>query len=327
MGYFGTGYNDPSLYNDFWYDPSDTLSFVDQTNIELNQTITSNKITVSWISLATAISVTGGTYSINGGTYANKAGTINSGDTVTVQVLSSGSFGTTTSATLTIGNASDSFSVTTRGADTTPDQFTFIDQTLVAPDTVITSNTITVSGIEAATSITVTGGTYSINGGTYTSDAGTVNNGDTITVQVTSSSTGATTVDAVVTIGGVSDTFSVKTRFVLANVDSGPCFIATAAFGSPIAGQVEILRQFRDRYLLTNSCGKNFVAWYYRNGPVAANWIKDKPLAKAGVQMALYPLIGFSLLLISGCLPSATVLFLLSALLFLRLRPKKTDTL
>jgi Tol biopolymer transport system component len=101
------------------------------------------------------------------------------------------------------------------------------------------------------------------------------------------------------------------------------CFIATAAFGSPLAGQVEILRQFRDKYLLTNALGQKFVAWYYNNGPIAANWIKDKPLAKVAVQAALYPLIGFSFLLIGGYMPFVTAGFLLSTLLFLRYRPKK----
>ena len=64
----------------------------------------------------------------------------------------------------------------------------------------------------------------------------------------------------------------------------GGCFIATTAFGTPLAGQVEILRQFRDRYLLSNSLGRKFVAWYYKNGPAAAGFIQDKPLLKAAVQ-------------------------------------------
>jgi C1A family cysteine protease len=101
------------------------------------------------------------------------------------------------------------------------------------------------------------------------------------------------------------------------------CFIATAAFGSPLAEQVEILRQFRDRYLLTNYHGQKFVAWYYRNGPAVANYIKDKPLVKAAVRVALYPLIGFSFLLISGYLPYVIVGLLLTAFLFFRIRPKK----
>jgi hypothetical protein len=103
----------------------------------------------------------------------------------------------------------------------------------------------------------------------------------------------------------------------------GGCFIATAAFGSPMAGQVEILRNFRDRYLLTNAPGQKFVAWYYQNGPLAANWIKDKPWARAAVRAALYPLIGFSFLLIYGYLPPAAAGILSSVLIYLRFRPKK----
>jgi C1A family cysteine protease len=108
---------------------------------------------------------------------------------------------------------------------------------------------------------------------------------------------------------------------------SSGCFIATAAFGSPLAGQVEILRQFRDRYLLTNNPGQTFVAWYYRNGPTAANYIKDKPLAKAAIRAALYPLIGFSFLLISGYLPFVIAGLLLTAFLFFRFRPKKLNAM
>ena len=112
-------------------------------------------------------------------------------------------------------------------------------------------------------------------------------------------------------------------KTVTTSSSDGNCFIATAAFGSQLAGQVQILRQFRDKYLLTNTLGQKFVAWYYNNGPIAANWIKDKPLAKVAVQAALYPLIGFSFLLISGFLPFVIVVLLLSTLLFLWFRPKK----
>lgn len=98
---------------------------------------------------------------------------------------------------------------------------------------------------------------------------------------------------------------------------SGGCFIATAAFGSPMARQVEILRQFRDLFLLTNHPGRTFVAWYYRTGPAAADYIKDKPLTRAAVRAFLYPLIGFSFLLISGYLPAVMMgMFLVTLLLF-----------
>ena len=191
---------------------SDSFTFTDQTDVALSTVITSNTITVSGVSIAVPISITGGTYSVNGGAYTSNAGTVSNGNTVAVQVTSSGSYSTTTDATLTIGGVSDTFSVTTHAQDTVPDQFNFTDQTGVALSTVITSNTITVSGINSATPISITGGTYSVNGGAYSSNAGTVSNGNTVTVQVTSSPSYSTMTNTTLTIGGVSDTFSVTTQ-------------------------------------------------------------------------------------------------------------------
>jgi uncharacterized delta-60 repeat protein len=96
-------------------------------------------------------------------------------------------------------------------SDTTPDAFTFTDQTGVPLNTLITSNTITVSGIDSPAAISITGGEYSIDSGPFTSSAGTVNNGTTVTLRQTSSETYSTTTNVNLTIGGVSDTFSVTT--------------------------------------------------------------------------------------------------------------------
>jgi YD repeat-containing protein len=94
---------------------------------------------------------------------------------------------------------------------TAPTAFTFTPQTNVALNTQIASNTIPVSGVNAAPPITITGGEYSINGGTYTTAPGAVNNGDTVTVRLTSAATNNTTLAATLTIGGVSGTFNVTT--------------------------------------------------------------------------------------------------------------------
>lgn len=93
--------------------------------------------------------------------------------------------------------------------DTTPDAFSFVDQSGVALSSTVTSAAITVSGIDAAAAISVTGGEYDINeSGTFTSDPGTVNNGDTVRAQHTSSASYSTPTNTVITIGGVPDTFT-----------------------------------------------------------------------------------------------------------------------
>lgn len=103
---------------------------------------------------------------------------------------------------------SDSFTITVSAApDTTPDQFTFSDQTGVALSTVIESAPIVVSGINTAASISVAGGEYAIStdGGSswsaYTSTAGTVNNGNWVKVRHTSSASNSTAINTTLTIG------------------------------------------------------------------------------------------------------------------------------
>ncbi len=103
-------------------------------------------------------------------------------------------------------------------SDTTPDAFSFQDLQNVPAATEMTSLAITVSGIDAAADITVTGGTYSKNGAAFTASAGTVVNGDSVRARHTSSASASTAVNTVVTIGGVSDTFTSTT----ASADSGP---------------------------------------------------------------------------------------------------------
>lgn len=103
--------------------------------------------------------------------------------------------------------------------DTTPDQFSFTDQSGVALSSTITSAAITVTAIDAASAITVSGGTYDINGsGSFTASAGTVNVGDTVRARHTSSASYLTATNTVITIGGVSDTFTSTTAIDPADI-------------------------------------------------------------------------------------------------------------
>jgi len=71
----------------------------------------------------------------------------------------------------------------------------------------------------------------------------------------------------------------------------GGCFIATACFGSYDHPFVKVLRQFRDKCLLTNPVGSAFVRWYYRHSPAGAGFLNKYVILKVPVLICLLPLV------------------------------------
>ncbi len=103
------------------------------------------------------------------------------------------------------------------------------------------------------------------------------------------------------------------------------CFIATAAYGSILEKHVVLLRQFRDRYLLTNATGKHLVALYYRFSPPIADIIKENAVLQPAVRVALLPFVFLALFFVKTSF--TTKLLCLATGLFCTLFANKSRTI
>lgn len=77
------------------------------------------------------------------------------------------------------------------------------------------------------------------------------------------------------------------------------CFIATVAFGTRHHPFLNILREFRNKYLHPYSLGKDFIRFYYKNGPAWAKRISDSAVATTVVKVILLPLVAIVYLILN----------------------------
>ncbi|MFC1586933.1 CFI-box-CTERM domain-containing protein [Planctomycetota bacterium] len=97
----------------------------------------------------------------------------------------------------------------------------------------------------------------------------------------------------------------------------GGCFIATAAYGSYTEKHVMLLRQFRDKCLLTNVPGRWFVDKYYKYSPPLADYIADKSILRSLSKLSLLPLIALSWYILKASL-SMQILLIFTLILVIR---------
>ena len=77
--------------------------------------------------------------------------------------------------------------------------------------------------------------------------------------------------------------------------EGGGCLIATAAFGSEMAPQVQFLREIRDNTVLQTTSGISFMnsfnQFYYSFSPTVADYERENPVFKEAVKITLTPML------------------------------------
>lgn len=210
------------------------------TDAERNAPVVSQSFTVTGGSAA--ISIANGEYSINGGPYTSASGNVQTGQSVTVRHITSSAYGTSKTTILTIANENIPFTSMTMGKppvfvnSSTATDFTFAPKLDVEPNTVIVSDSRTVTGNTSPAPISITDGEYSTDGTSFTSSAGTITAGQPLLVRHTSPATYQTIKTTRLTVGGVRTNFSTMTKaapFVnystVSSVDADPTNVISVA--------------------------------------------------------------------------------------------------
>jgi len=87
----------------------------------------------------------------------------------------------------------------------------------------------------------------------------------------------------------------IKSSVEQSNEKGGGCLIATAAYGSEMAPQVQQLRELRDNQLLNTESGTAFMGMfndiYYTFSPTIADYERENPYFKEAVKIAITPMI------------------------------------
>jgi len=195
--------------------------------------------------------------------------------------------GSSTAATISVysENAfSSSVSLSASWSITAPDGVTINLNGPVTPlPNAVASSTLTIT-----TSLTATTGSYLLQ---VTGFSGLLVHTANVTIQVTSSST---------TVTSTSGTGT--------SVAAPACLIATATYGSQVAPEVQLLRNFRDNSIMETKSGSSFMlvfnAWYYSFSPGVAAYLNTHWVERTVMKGVLYPLVG--ILYLTSNLFSAT---------------------
>jgi M6 family metalloprotease-like protein len=187
------------------------------------------------------------------------------------------------------------------GASLSLDKTTYVNDTVIATVNLIDENNIAPTAVVQVTSgadgtgfdMTLTLGADNVYTGTFGfSSGGTDIAGHKIAVTNGATVTGTYRDTNPPSVKTASATWKKVFPFSDALfVDRFSCFIATAAYGSPMAREVRTLRGFRDLYLMGNVPGRALVGLYYAASPPIAAVVAESSLLRASARGVLAPIV------------------------------------
>ncbi len=223
------------------------------------------------------------------GTVTRTASTYSLWDTLVIAIIPTATNTTTRTITTTTTSISPTTTSTTSTTSTTT---TLSTATVTSVSVTVQENVrvdtrttiITVMGIERITTTIVQYATVTVTAGsTVTSLSATT---ALATSQTTTSTTSTTT---------TTETTTVTTTETYRPAIFSRCVIATAAYGSELAPEVQFLRVFRDQYVQSTFAGvafmKAFNGFYYSFSPIVASAVAESATLSQIVRILLYPLV------------------------------------
>ena len=226
-------------------------------------------------------------YTFKGNTLVGK---VKPGDTLYINGLAETGFLQESYYVLKIGPVVKEYHITTRGLDDTPDDFEFPTQNDVAPDAIVTSNQITVTGISDPVPFEVkyfgtnpkatTNTQHSVVFGSSSSYfktntvTGTISNNQKFSIKALTEKEGASTSYYVVKIGSVTKEFRLNTRAYVDTPEdfSFPDMVDQAPYetsGAAIISQEVVVQGVPDPVPVTaTAVGNGAAAYFKRNNDI-----------------------------------------------------------
>ena len=226
----------------------DDWNWVDQPGAEIGTLYESQTHTIAGMEAAANLTFSGNTHNtaemqIDGGTWTAVATvSVNTGTTIRLRALSSGSYSTTTTINTAVNGTArgNGWSIGTRAKDVTPvfPAFTAVGST--TPGQSYESNTVTISGIDPSVAVSITSDSAnfaylksSTDPANYTSAAGTASNNDTFKVAHTAKPAGGAVTTTTLTIGDTSKSY------VTTNAAAGTGMSVSPVTGSDVVDEGE----------------------------------------------------------------------------------------